>query len=47
MRDRFAVGASHAFNKRLTFDRYFKRQSDGRTRPGDVNVIDTATRFRL
>jgi hypothetical protein len=47
VRNRFAVGASHVFNKHLTLDVYAMRQNDGRTRPGDVNIIGTVTRFRL
>ncbi len=46
-RNRFGVGASHAFNKHFTFDLYFMRQNDGRMRPGDLNIIGTAMRFRL
>jgi hypothetical protein len=47
VRNRFAVGASHAFNKHFTGDLYYLRQNDGRSRPGDVNVIGTVMRFRL
>lgn len=47
VRNRFAVGASHSFNKHFTGDLYVMRQNDGRTRPGDVNVIGTVMRFRL
>jgi hypothetical protein len=47
VRNRFAVGASHAFNKHFTGDLYYMRQNDGRSRPGDVNVIGTVMRFRL
>lgn len=47
VRNRFAVGASHVFNKHFTGDLYIMRQNDGRTRPGDVNVIGTVMRFRL
>ena len=46
-RNRFAVGASHAFNKHFTGELYVMRQNDGRTRPGDVNVIGTILRFRM
>jgi hypothetical protein len=47
VRNRFAAGASHAFNKHFTGELYFMRQNDGRTRPGDLNIIGTALRFRL
>ena len=47
VRNRFAVGASHAFNKHFTLYVYGMRQNDGRTRPGDINIIGTQWRFRL
>lgn len=47
VRNRLAVGASHTFNKHFTGDLYFMRQNDGRSRPGDINVIGTVMRFRL
>lgn len=47
VRNRFAVGASHAFNKHFTLYVYGMRQNDGRTRPGDLNIIGTAMRFRM
>lgn len=47
VRNRFAVGASHVFNKHFTGDLYYMRQNDGRSRPGDVHVIGTVMRFRL
>lgn len=47
VRNRFAVGASHVFNKHFTIDLHYTRQNDGRTRPGDINVIGTVLRFRL
>ena len=47
VRNRFIVGAYHAFNKHFTLDLYLMRQNDGRTRPGDLNVIGTQWRFRL
>jgi len=47
VRNRFAVGASHVFNKHFTLDLHYTRQNDGRTRPGDINVIGTVMRFRL
>jgi len=47
VRNRFAIGASHAFNKHFTGELYIMRQNDGRTRPGDINIIGTVMRFRL
>lgn len=47
VRNRFSVGASHVFNKHFTGDLYLMRQNDGRTRPGDVNIIGTVLRFRM
>jgi Protein of unknown function (DUF2490) len=47
VRNRFSIGASHAFNKHFTLEVYGMRQNDGRTRPGDVNIIGTVMRFRL
>ena len=47
VRNRFGVGASHAFNKHFTLEVYGMRQNDGRTRPGDINIIGTIMRFRL
>lgn len=47
VRNRFAVGASHTFNQHFTGDLYYQRQNDGRSRPGDINVIGTVMRFGL
>ena len=47
VRNRFATGVSHAFNKHFTLYVYGMRQNDGRTRPGDVNIIGTQWRFRM
>jgi hypothetical protein len=47
VRNRFATGVSHAFNKHFTLYVYGMRQSDGRTRPGDINIIGTQWRFRM
>ena len=46
VRNRFAVGIGHTFNKHFTLETYVMRQNDGRTRPGDVNVIGTTWRVR-
>jgi hypothetical protein len=47
VRNRFSVGVNHTFSKHLTLDTYVMRQNDGRTRPGDVNIIGTTWRIRL
>jgi hypothetical protein len=47
VRNRFAIGAGHVFNKHFTLDVYGMRQNDGRSRPGDINIIGTVMRFRL
>jgi hypothetical protein len=47
VRNRFGAGASHVFNKHFTGDLYLMRQNDGRSRPGDINVIGTVLRFRM
>jgi hypothetical protein len=46
-RNRFAVGITRPFNKHLTLELYYTRQNDGRTRPGDLNIIWSAWRVRL
>jgi hypothetical protein len=45
VRNRFAVGVRKTFSKKFAVDFYYLRQNDGRTRPGDLNVIGTV--FRL
>ncbi|HEY6248191.1 MAG TPA: DUF2490 domain-containing protein [Pyrinomonadaceae bacterium] len=47
VRNRFAAGVNHKFNKHFTLDLYYMRQNDGRTRPGDLNVIGAIYRIRL
>ena len=47
VRNRFAVGANHAFNKHFTLDLYIMRQNDGRTRPGDIIILGSQMRFRM
>jgi len=47
VRNRFAVGVTHAFNKHFTLDLYYMRQNDGRTRPGDIHIIGSVWRCRL
>jgi hypothetical protein len=47
VRNRFAIGANHAFNKHFTLDLYLMRQSDGRSRPGDITVLGSNLRFRM
>jgi hypothetical protein len=47
VRNRAAAGVSHTFNKHFTLELYYMRQSDGRSRPGDINVIGTTWRIHL
>ena len=47
VRNRFAVGITHSFNKHFTLDTYVMRQNDGRSRPGDPNIIGTTWRIKL
>lgn len=46
-RNRFAIGGSRDLNKHATLDLYYQRQSDGRSRPGDIHVIGTVLRSTL
>lgn len=45
VRNRAAIGVRKTFNKKVAVDFYYLRQNDGRSRPGDLNVIGTV--FRL
>jgi len=47
VRNRFAIGANHAFNKHFTLDLYIMRQNDGRTRPGDITILGSQMRFKI
>jgi hypothetical protein len=47
VRNRAAIGASHTFNKHVAGELYYMRQNDGRSKPGDVNIIGTTLRFKL
>ena len=47
VRNRFAVGVNHTFNKHFTLDTYVMRQNDGRSRPGDLSIIGTTWRIKL
>jgi len=47
VRNRAAVGVSHTFSKHLTLETYVMRQNDGRSRPGDINIIGTTWRIHL
>lgn len=46
-RNRAAAGISHTFNKHLTLEVYYMRQNDGRSRPGDLNILGTTWRVKL
>lgn len=47
VRNRFTIGMTRRFNKYFTGDFYYMRQTDGRSRPGDLNVIGVTYRIRL
>ena len=47
VRNRFAVGVSRKFNNTFTGDVYYMRQNDGRSRPGNLNIIGVTYRIRL
>src|SRR5215813_9340793 len=47
VRNRFAVGAYHAFNRHFTLDLYLMRQNDGVSRPGDITILGSQMRFRM
>jgi hypothetical protein len=47
VRNRAALGATHAFNKHVTGELYYMRQNDGRSRPGDLNILGSRVRLRL
>jgi hypothetical protein len=46
-RNRASGGISRPVNKHLTVELYYTRQNDSHTRPGDLNIIWTAWRFKL
>ena len=46
-RNRFAVGITKTLDRHLSMDIYYMRQNDGVARPGDLNVIGTAWKFKL
>jgi hypothetical protein len=47
VRNRAAIGASHAFNKHFTLELYYMRQNDGRSRPGDLHILGSLWRIKL
>lgn len=47
LRNRASVGIRKTFSKKLAIDFYYLRQSDGRSRPGNLNVIGTLFRVSL
>lgn len=46
-RNRLSAGINKTFTENFSLDIYYLRQTDGVSRPGDLNVIGTAFRFRL
>ena len=47
VRNRFAVGGYHQFNKHFTLDLYIMRQNDGVSRPGDITMLGSLIRLRM
>ena len=47
VRNRFSLGVTRKMNKYLTLDIYYLRQNDGRSLPGDLNVIGSVFRVQL
>jgi hypothetical protein len=47
IRNRVYLGISKKVNKHFAFDVYYLRQNDGRSHPGDLNVIGSTLKFRL
>lgn len=47
MRNRFAIGGYHPFNKHFTLDLYIMRQNDGVSRPGDITILGSQLRLRM
>jgi hypothetical protein len=46
-RNRFIAGVSRRFSNHFTGDVYYMRQNDGRSRPGDLNVLGLTYRLRF
>lgn len=46
-RNRFSVGFSKSISKKLSFELYYLRQDDRRSRPGNLNVIGTSWKVKL
>jgi hypothetical protein len=47
VRNRFSIGVGKPITKQLSFDVYYLRQNDGRSRPGNLHVIGTGLRIRF
>lgn len=47
VRNRFAVGANRRLRDKVTGELYYMRQMDGRSRPGNLNVIGFVIRILL
>lgn len=46
-RNRFSVGVTKTLTKNLALDVFYMRQTDGYSRPGDLNIIGTSWKVRL
>jgi len=47
VRNRLAIGVSKIVNKHFTLDLYYMRQNDGRSVPGDLNIVGSTWRFKM
>ncbi len=46
-RNRFSIGVGKKINRHFTLELYYLRQNDGFARPGDINALGSAFKFRL
>jgi hypothetical protein len=47
VRNRFTIGVGKPISKQLSFDVYYLRQNDGRSRPGGLHVVGTGLKVRF
>ena len=47
IRNRIYAGVSKKVNEHVSFELYYMRQSDGHSRPGDLNVVGNTLKIRL
>jgi hypothetical protein len=46
-RNRISIGIGKKINRHFTLELYYLRQNDGLARPGDINALGSAFKFRL